>query len=127
MTPKMWGVTILAVILLLVGWGTRSRIAAWWEFRNVKGQVTTLQKQGERYDQAVADKLRKEAEIDAGVGRAQHKNREKARNEPQYRDYLDRPLPAASLQLYRDTDQAIAAARGERVDDARSPADAEDH
>jgi hypothetical protein len=126
MTPKLWGITILAVILLLIGWSTRSRVAAWWEFRNVKGQVTTLQNQGKKYDGLVTDNMRDQAAIDAGVSRAQTKNQEAARNAPSYRAYLDRPLPDASLQLYRNAAEAIAAAQRAGTDDAGAAADTED-
>ncbi len=123
LTVKQWIILGGMAAVLGVGWYARDTVQKRADFKNVKGQVTTLQNQGERYDAAVAEKLREDARIDAGVAKAQNKNREAARHEPQYRAYLDRPLPAASVRLYRDAAKAIAAAEHPGADDSGAKAD----
>jgi len=102
---------ILACLLVVGGMYAKSR---WDDHGKLKAAV----QQSEDLDQAVTQKLRHDAAIDAGVRRVLTKSRELETHDPTYRDYLDRPLPAATLRLYHD-----AAAEIDGVDGADAGAD----
>jgi hypothetical protein len=99
-TMPSWLRIAVALALFAAGYWTRGSIAAREELHEAKQQI----KQDVRADESIADKLRNEARADAELGTAQHKNREAAKRDPSYREYLDAELPAQSRSFLRDAE-----------------------
>jgi hypothetical protein len=123
MTPRQYLLLTLAATLVFAGWHYRSLLDDRGELKDTRKQLNTAIEDGAALDRAVADKIETDAAIDRGVDRVLDKNQETARHVPEYREYLDRPLPAESLRLYRD---AAKAARERTGADAAEQGDDQD-
>lgn len=125
LTPRQWLLLALAAALVIAGWHYRSLLDDRADLKVAKGAIAQQDADATATDQAVADKLKTDGAIDRGVNRAMSRNQETARHEPSYREYLDRPLPADALRLYRDAAEAVAEAQG--TDRTESEDDQDDH
>lgn len=102
---------ILVCVLVLFGAYGRKLVEDSRKLEDERRAHQTTQNTAAGLDKAVDEKMREDARIDAGVARNENKRREIKRRDQAYREYLDRPLPAASLELYRDAAKAAAAER----------------
>lgn len=124
LTLRQWLTIALVCVLLFAGWYLRGSLQTKADFRQVKARVLQGDQVATAVDQALTDKIKTEGAIDRGTSQALAKNQETARHAPSYRDYLDRPLPAESLRLYRDAAKAVAEAHGA---DRAEPEDDQGH
>lgn len=103
-----WARILVALALFGAGFWTRGSIEARKEVHELKHQVS----QADAVDASVADKLRNEARADAELGAATRKNKDAAKHDPTYNEYLDSPLPKQSLEFLRDVESIDPSADG---------------
>lgn len=121
MTPLMWARIAGIALLLALGFWGRDMYQAWKDRGALEDQLEQTEQQAADLDKTVLDKLQRDARIDAGVAKVTTKRREMKSQDEAYRQYLDRPLPERTLQLYRDAAAARRAAQHPGADRA-SPA-----
>jgi hypothetical protein len=108
MAMPSWLRVAVALALFGSGYWVRGSIEARQEVHELKAVV----KQDAKADETVAEKLRSDARADAELDTAQHKNREAAKRDPTYRDYLESELPAQSRSFLRDAESIDPSADG---------------
>jgi erythromycin esterase-like protein len=107
----MWAQLAGVLLLMAAGFLGRDMYQAWKERGALRAQLEQTEQQAATLDKTVLDKLQEDARIDAGVARVTTKRREMKSQDEAYRQYLDRPLPERTLQLYRDAAAARRAAQ----------------
>jgi hypothetical protein len=95
-----WARVALMLALFFAGYWTRGSIEARQELREAKQEI----KAGNKVDEAVAEKLETEAKGDAQRAALNHKDDERARHDPSYREYREQPLPDAALEFLRNAE-----------------------
>jgi hypothetical protein len=123
----MWLQLGAVLALLAMGFWARDMYQAWSERRGLEKQLDEAEKQPAILDEVLTEQIKQDAAIDAGVARVNNKRREIKSRDEAYREYLDRPLPEPTLQLYRDAAAAVRAARDPGADGAGPEAEQGNH
>jgi hypothetical protein len=107
MMSRIQLVVYLLVIAALIGLGVymKKGYDAIQEVKALKEQRTKELDHAAKTDTVVAEKISTESKAARDMARVEHQREEMRHANPDYDDYLARPLPAESRRLYEHADQ----------------------